>query len=352
MKQLTQDSKTATAKVTFWGLVWLIVAVLIVAGGYVQFSAAGDPSPTAQPAVQIPGPTQAYIGLSRMSLAQQLGVDLNQIDLASVTEPASTDGVYIVKLAVAGQTYEYHGQDQQVTLVSEPLPLAPSSTSPGGDGMPQVTLDLDSAVAAAMMQRTIPAVEATDQTPYWALLPDHVEVGLTDYAQPNSVQMPTIYVYPVAELKEMNQTGPDQVDQLAELLNKKPDLATIKPLPFLPLFNAQSMFNVQAQYMDFANGSGIRYLTQFGQAAGPVTNEELFYTFQGLTDDGAYYVAAVLPIAQSDLPADTASADTRFADGFEAYIQGVMEGLATAAPDSFTPKLETLDNMVHTISVR
>lgn len=47
------------------------------------------------------------------------------------------------------------------------------------------------------------------------------------------------------------------------------------------------------------DGGGIRYLTQFGQAAGLITNPELFYTFQGLTDDGAYYVAAVFPVAQS-----------------------------------------------------
>lgn len=352
MKQVLQDSKTATSTVTFWGLVCVIVAALIITSGCVPLRAVSEPLSTGMQAVQLPGQAQAYIDMSRKSLSKQLHIDISQIDLVSVTEPAQEEGIYVVELAVDGQTYQYHGQNQQATLVSKPLSPATSTTSSVDGGMPQVTLDLGNDVATAVTQRTIPAVEATDQTPYWALLPQHVEVAFTDYAQPNSVQMPNIYVYPVAELREMNQTGADQVDQLTELLNTKPDLAKLKPLPFLPLFNAQSMFNVQAQYMDFANGSGIRYLTQFGQAAGPVTNEEMFYTFQGLTDDGAYYVAAVLPIAQSDLPADTTSADTRFADGFEAYIQGVTEGLAAAAPNSFAPKLETLDAMIRSIAVR
>ena len=164
--------------------------------------------------------------------------------------------------------------------------------------------------------------------------------------------MPKIYVYPVATLKEANQMAADQVNTLQELLVKKPSLATIHPLPFLPLFNAQAMFYAQGQYLNFAGGSGIRYLTQFGQASGPITNQKLLYTFQGLPDDGAYYVAAVFPVAQSDLPADMASADTSFPDGFETYIQGVKDHLESAVSDSFTPNLEHLDNMVSTITIQ
>ncbi|MGD2079067.1 MAG: hypothetical protein PVH18_11840, partial [Chloroflexota bacterium] len=144
----------------------------------------------------------------------------------------------------------------------------------------------------------------------------------------------------------------DQVNNLQELLVKKPDLSASNPLPFLPLFNAQAMFTAQGQYLNFANGSGIRYLTQFGQAASPINNQELVYTFQGLTDDGAYYVAAVFPVAQSELPGDMPSADTSFPNGFEAYIQGVNDALATAVSDSFTPALDNLDNMVSTITIQ
>ncbi len=351
MKQYLQNSNGKTAKLTFWGLAWLAVAILFVTGCSASLNAGSEPTKTAVAAVQIPETTQTYIDMSKSALSVQLGISQDQIELDSITEPATADSPYVVKLAADGQIYEYHGRNQEVTLVSQSLPVAPISTLPA-QGVPQVSIDLNDAVATAVTQTTIPAVEQTDQTPYWAVFPEHIEIAFSDYAQPDSIQMPKIYVYPVAALKEANQMAADQVNSLQELLVKKPDLAAMDTLPFLPLFNAQAMFTAQNQYLEIANGSGIRYLTQFGQAAGPITNQELVYTFQGLTDDGAYYVAAVFPVAQSDLPADMASADTSFPDGFETYIQGVKDGLETAVSNSFTPNLDYLDNMVSTITTQ
>ena len=42
----------------------------------------------------------------------------------------------------------------------------------------------------------------------------------------------------------------------------------------------------QVQYLDFKNGTGVRYLTQFDQGILPINNYELVYTYQGLTSDG------------------------------------------------------------------
>lgn len=345
-----RHSNGKTAKLTFWGLAWLVVAIIFVAGCSAPLSAGSEPTATAVPAVQIPEITQTYVDMSKSALAVQLDISQDQIELDSVTEPATADGTTIIKLVADGETYEYHGRNQEVLLVSDPLPAAP--TPKKRSGSPQVMVDLNDAVATAVTSNIVPAVEQTGQTPYWAVFPEHVEVSFSDYAQPDSMQMPKIYVYPVADLKEANQMAADQVNSLQELLVKKPDLATINPLPFLPLFNAQAMFYAQGQYLNFANGSGIRYLTQFGQAAGPITNQELVYTFQGLTDDGAYYMAAVFPVAQANLPADMASADTSFPDGFEAYIQGVKDALATAVSGSFIPALDNLDNLVSTITIQ
>jgi hypothetical protein len=350
MKQLIQSSKAQTAKLSLWGLVLVVGALLLVSGCSAPVSADGDPTATAASAVQIPETTQHYLDMSTSALVRQLNINRDEIDLESVTEPAAANGPYVIKLVVDGQTYEYHGRNQEVTLVSDPLPAAPSPEA--SSGSPQVSLELNNAVATAVASNIVPAVAQTDQTPYWAVFPEHVAVSFSDYAQPDSMQTPKIYVYPVGKLKEANQMAADQVNSLQELLVKKPDLATEQSLPFLPLFNAQAMVYAQGQYLDFANGSGIRYLTQFGQAAGPITNQELVYSFQGLTDDGAYYVAAVFPVAQSELPADMASADTSFPDGFEAYIQSVKGALATAFADSFTPALDNLDHMVSTITIQ
>ena len=47
-----------------------------------------------------------------------------------------------------------------------------------------------------------------------------------------------------------------------------------------------------------------------------------------------------------------ASADTSFPNGFAAYIQGVKDEMGTAVPNSFTPALDNLDNMVSTIIIQ
>lgn len=350
MNQLNQNRVEKRLKI-FVFIALGLFALLFMVGCSTSLGASSEPTATAVPAAQIPETTQTYIDMSKSALAVQLDINPDQIELDSVTEPATADSPYVVKLMVDGQIYEYHGRNQEVTLVSQPLPVVPISTVPPSE-LPQVSIELNDAVATAVTENTAPAIEQTEQTPYWAVLPEHVEVAFSDYAQPDSIQMPKIYVYPVSDLTEMNQMAADQVNNLQELLVKKPDLATINPLPFMPLFNAQAMFYAQGQYLDFGSGSGIRYLTQYGQAATPVTNQELFYTFQGLTDDGAYYVAAVFPVAQSDLPADMASADTSFSANFEAYIQGVQDALTTAASSSFTPNLDDLDNMVSTITIQ
>ena len=103
------------------------------------------------------------------------------------------------------------------------------------------------------------------------------------------------------------------------------------------------------QYLDFKNGKGLRYLTQFDQAPLPINNNELFYTYQGLTDDGKYYVAAVLPVNHPSLPADqkvTGNEPPEFTSDFPKYVANVASNLNTQAANTFTPDLTKLDAMM------
>ena len=351
MKHIQKNIKHKLKNFPMWGLACLVVGILILTGCSATAQAHSDLETAYESAVQIPPEAQNYVELSQKSLAKKLGVHQDQIVLDSITEPATAKGAFVIKLVAEDQTYVYHVQDQQVSLVSGPVPTSSPKTVPE-TGMPRVAFDLNEAVAATVSNKTIPAVETSDQTPYWALLPEHLEISFTNYAQPDSQLQPKIYVYPVADLKEKNQAAEEQISALEQLLIKKPDLSTISSLPFLPLNNAQAMFYAQVQYINFNGGSGIRYLTQHAQVAEPITNQELLYTFQGMTDDGKYYVAAIFPVAQSDLPADTASAGTSFPDGFDTYIQSVKSALEVAAPGSFNPTLGDLDDLIQTILIQ
>ncbi len=120
-------------------------------------------------------------------------------------------------------------------------------------------------------------------------------------------------------------------------------------LPFLPMWNAAQMFSANVEYIDFQNGSGLRYLTMFGQAIYPIDNMNLFYTFQGITDDGRYYISAILPVIHGGLPNDGASLlddYEGFIENWDNYLAETLTFLEEQPPQSFLPNLEDLDAMM------
>ena len=125
-------------------------------------------------------------------------------------------------------------------------------------------------------------------------------------------------------------------------------------MPFLPLFNAQQVMHAQVQYLDFKNGNGVRFLTQFDQAPLPINNFELIYTFQGLTRDGKYYIAAVLPVTHPDLPANNQVAAQQASElnDFPAYLAKTVTWLDQQPAGSFTPDLAKLDALIQSIEVK
>jgi len=125
-------------------------------------------------------------------------------------------------------------------------------------------------------------------------------------------------------------------------------------MPFLPLFNAMQVMHAQVQYMDFKNGSGVRFLTEFDQAPLPINNHELIYTFQGLTSDGKYYVAAILPVTNPGLPANEQVNDEMAAkmSDFPAYMKETVAWLEQQPAASFTPDLAALDKLIQSMEVK
>lgn len=65
--------------------------------------------------------------------------------------------------------------------------------------------------------------------------------------------------------------------------------ATPGAIPSLPTFNAGAMMRTQVAYVGFQNGTGMRFPILYGRAYRPINKHELFYTFRGLTEDGAYH---------------------------------------------------------------
>lgn len=187
-----------------------------------------------------------------------------------------------------------------------------------------------------------------------AIVPGHAQFSFDAYSSPAAFHQPRLYVYPVAEFAAGNELTPPIFEIQEQLLIDKP-VKPDGPIPFLPLFNAGPLMQTQIKYLDFQNGSGIRFLTQYGQAYLPINNRTMFYTFQGRTNDGQYYVSLVLPVSHPSLPADesefSGADDEAFINNFESYAREMEEQLEVQEDATFAPDLVLLDAVVQSLEI-
>lgn len=190
------------------------------------------------------------------------------------------------------------------------------------------------------------------QAPEWDRYPAYPEITLTGYQLADTFHNPQITVYSVAEYEALNPGIAQVVTKLQALIADPTQ--DFPSLPMLPVWNAAQMLHVQVVPVSFEGGRGVRYLAEYGQDVHPINNQGIFYTFQGLTDDGKYYVAVILPVSHPTLPADANLSGAEydaFAQNFEAYLQDLTVALNAEASDSFSPSLLTLDALVQTLQI-
>jgi hypothetical protein len=134
-------------------------------------------------------------------------------------------------------------------------------------------------------------------------------------------------------------------------------------LPAVPFFNAQQAFASNAQVISFQNGRGVRFLTEYAQYPVSANNTDLFYQFQGLTDDGASYIIAIFPITVPVL-AETSDGGAVLPAGgvpypditnpsadWPAYYAGVTNLLNVTAPEAFSPTINQLDLLIQSMRI-
>jgi hypothetical protein len=222
---------------------------------------------------------------------------------------------------------------------------------PTMDGSLHLSLDTGR-MATGLQIETVAAVPAGADVPFWEVLPEYTRATLQGYPISSHLMKPQIFVYPAGDLGKVNE-GAGKIAASLQTLLRSPQ--EIPNLPFLPLFNASQVMHAQTQSLDFKNGQGLRYVTEFDQGILPINNYELIYTYQGLTNDGKYYVAAVLPVNHPSLPVDekvTGNEPPEFTGDFPAYLANVVKTLNPQAANTFTPDLTQLDAMMSSVEVK
>jgi len=194
---------------------------------------------------------------------------------------------------------------------------------------------------------------AVDSEMYWEVMPKYDSFSLEGYPLQDTFHSPAINIYPVQEYINMNPDVAETISQLQALLNNPVD--NPGSIPFLPVWNAGPLFNAHVEYLEFNNIRGVRFLTQYGQAAWPVNSHDMFYTFQGLTNDGKYYISVIMPVSHPQLPASgeeyTGSMDDLYED-FTAYMEETLPKLESWQDGEFMPSLDSLDKMVESIKIK
>lgn len=244
-------------------------------------------------------------------------------------------------------------------VASTPTELTPTEAiaptdEPAADVGQGVRLDVPAAIGSVAGVQVIPASDTPAEGPAFNNYPDHREVTFNGYPLTDVFHTPRIELYPVDATMAMNTAASDVIGQVQAMLADRPtDFAD--PMPFLPIFNAGQAMHVKEAYLDGPGVQGVRYLTQYGQAAYPINNHDLFYTFQGLTADGSFYVVAILPVSHPGLAAtgdELPGGDYQdFIDNYDTYLQQSVDMLRAADGGEFTPTLSALDDMIASLQV-
>ncbi|MDD5466330.1 MAG: hypothetical protein PHS96_00850 [Anaerolineales bacterium] len=243
---------------------------------------------------------------------------------------------------------------------TQALPPTQESTATPSEAPPNlsyegISLSFAPAVAAGAQGQIVPASAPGSESDFpGSVYPEYYQVKFSGYPLVGAFHEAQILVYPAAEYAALDASAAQVILNLTQTLAAKP--AQAEHMPFLPIWPAAQLMRSNVEYLAFKNGAGVRYLTQYGQASWPMNNHDLFYTFQGLTGNGMWYVAAILPVSHPTLPAtgDTVPGGDyeSFLAGYEAYIVAMQAQLSAQPEESFTPSLTLLDAMFASLRVK
>jgi hypothetical protein len=243
----------------------------------------------------------------------------------------------------------------------------PANTpAPAFEGAPvfygAISLVIPAGLTSGISGEQFPRLEGESVAP-WDVTPGHTQIMLEGYLWQGKFHQPRIFVYPAQAYAEQNPGAFESLRRINNFLYDPGAPVKDDQLPTVPFFNAAQLFASNVQPIDFQNGRGVRFLTQYAQNAAPVNNHELFYHFQGITEDGAYYVIAILPIAVPFL-AESSDTGTVIPDGgisfpdmtdpnaeIQGYYRSVTDLFNSTPQDHFSPGLTNLDALIQSIQV-
>lgn len=200
-------------------------------------------------------------------------------------------------------------------------------------------------------------------------LPEHIQIlfGANDPAarQPSD---PVMFLIPVESYQAMYAANGDQsvaetMKRIAELAYALPEPAPASRYPALPAapYSPVAGFNDLTVQLGAgtptdlsASKNGYRAVSRWAQDANPAANQNLFYAYQGFTNDGHYLVSFFYPVRTDTLPdapdLSQEEWDSFYADPETAINESAAQLNQLSASD-FEPDLATLDALVSSLQI-
>lgn len=178
-----------------------------------------------------------------------------------------------------------------------------------------------------------------------------------------------IAVYPVDDFPRMYSIDEESVEgavkeneNLKKVLKDK-NFRVENQIPYLPFIDAHQSFQAKVRHSPFQSGKGIFFLTFWDTEIELPSNRNLRYIFEGLSDDGKYYVLAEMPASVAFLPKEST-------DEYEGYKidwnklqdEAEMKRIADAnkkianrmeklTPNEFQPNLKYLEEIISSLKI-
>jgi hypothetical protein len=269
---------------------------------------------------------------------------------AATAPPAMTDNRVVTK-ETAGTDTPVETDKPVATLKPTAKANLPAATNTTCN---ELTFFLDPGLEASIKCTSVPEFGGPDSSPF-DTHPQYTKISVIDYPLRGRIMQPVISVFPVRRYRELlpDMVGPDIAALEALIAGGNP--GDIKP-PILPVQNATQLFLAQFEVLQFQNGSGVRYVTQYGQAYVPPNNHGLFFSFQGLTSDGEYWISVLLPISHPSLwENEGVTTNTEYSaieSNPDAYYAAKSIDISALDPKTFVPSIKKLDTLVRSMLVK
>jgi len=179
-----------------------------------------------------------------------------------------------------------------------------------------------------------------------------------------------IAVYPINDFPRMYAVNKasmkaekEEINNLRKVLEDKNFRVRENQIPYMPFIDASQAFQVKVKHFSFQSGKGILFLTHWNTQIEIIGNRQLRYVFEGLTNDGKYYVLAEMPASVAFLPEDASEEfegykipwgklnDETEMKRFEEVKKEISKRLENLKPNEFAPNLNYFEEIISSLKI-